>query len=266
MNIYEFAPIKALIAAASWLVNGISDLLEPLAGASSAALAVIVLTLLVRAILIPVGVSQVRAGITRERLAPRIAALRERYGKNPELLQRKTMELYAEEKASPFAGCLPVLAQMPVLMAVYGLFILPEIGGSPNGLLGHSLLGIPLGDSLAGQIGSGTLTLPHAAVFVGIMVVIAVVAQASRRLLMPAQPEQPTPAPARRSKPGEPAMPDLSGMMRAMSFMPFMTAVIAAFVLLAAALYLMTTTTWTLGERLVLGKVLRRRAGLTPPA
>lgn len=259
MNIYEFGPVEALIAAASWAVNGIGELLEPLAGVSSAALAVVVLTLLVRAILIPVGVSQVRAGIVRERLAPRIAELRTRYGKNPELLQRKTMELYAEEKASPFAGCLPVLAQMPVLMAVYGLFILPEIGGSPNELLGRTLFGIPLGDGFAGQMGAGAITLPHAAVFLAIMIAIAVVAQASRRLLAPALPAQgEQPRPVRERDSGEPAMPDLGGAMRVMSFLPFMTAVIAAFVPLAAALYLMTTTAWTLGERWVLGRLLRK--------
>ncbi|WP_449278584.1 YidC/Oxa1 family membrane protein insertase [Leucobacter sp. GX24907] len=271
MNIYEFAPIKALITAAAWLVNGISDLLAPIAGASSAALAVIALTLLVRVILIPVGISQVRASLTRERLAPRIAELRKRYSKNPELLQRKTMELYSAERASPFAGCLPVLAQMPVLMSVYGLFILPEIAGSPNELLGHAFLGIPLGSSFVGMLtggaaGTAALMLPHALVHIGIILVIAVVAQASRRLLAPQQPAQPTPpmptAPGQGQRPGDPAMPDLSGMMRAMSFLPFMTAVIAAFVPLAAALYLMTTTAWTFGERWVLNAILRK--GHTP--
>lgn len=183
--------------------------------------------------------------------------IQKRYQKNPELLQRKTMELYAAEKASPFAGCLPVLAQMPVLMAVYGLFILPEIGGEPNELLSRTFLGIPLGTGFLGQINSGGATWVSALVFLSIMAIIAVVAQFSRRLLTPPTPPQ---QPRAQPQPGMPAMPDLSGMMRVMSFMPFMTAVIAAFVPLAAALYLMTTTTWTLLERLVLRKVM----GATP--
>ncbi|MEB4614123.1 YidC/Oxa1 family membrane protein insertase [Leucobacter sp. M11] len=257
MNIYDFAPIRALINGAYWVVTALSELLAPLAGGASAALAVILLTVLVRTLLIPVGRSQVKAGITRERIAPKLQEIQKKYRKNPELLQRKTMELYAAEKASPFAGCLPVLFQMPVLMGVYGLFILPEIGGEPNELLSRTFLGIPLGTGFLGQITAGEVTWTSALVFLAIIVIIAVVAQFSRRLLTPpTPPQQARPEP----QPGMPAMPDLSGMMRVMSFMPFMTAVIAAFVPLAAALYLMTTTAWTLVERLV----LRRVMGATP--
>jgi YidC/Oxa1 family membrane protein insertase len=136
-------------------------------------------------------------------------------------------------------------------MAVYGLFILPTVDGHDNGLLARTLLGIPLGDGLVGLVSSGAVTWGSAAVFAGIMVVIAVVAQASRRLLTP---------PAVPTSSGPSAGPDLSGLTRALSFLPFMTAVVAAFVPLAAALYLMTTTAWTLGERLVLMRILRDRS------
>lgn len=245
MNIYEFAPIKALIVAADWLVTGLSDLLTPLTGADSAALAIVLLTLIVRILLIPVGRSQVRATVVRQRLAPKIATLREKYGDDREALQKNLTQLYADEKASPMAGCLPVLAQMPVLMAVYGLFIVPTIGGQPNDLLSHTLFGLPLGQGLLGQIQAGTVTMTAVAVHAVILVVIAVVAQASRKLLNPQPTPQPTPTP-------QPGMPDLSGMTRMLGFLPFMTVVIAAFVPLAAALYLMTTTGWTFAERLVL--------------
>ena len=64
----------------------------------------------VRALLIPVGVSQVRAEFTRRRLAPQLAELQRRHGKDRETLARKTMELYQAEKTSPFAGMLPLRA------------------------------------------------------------------------------------------------------------------------------------------------------------
>ncbi len=248
MFIYDFAPIQALISAAYWVVTNLSDLLTPMVSASSAALAVVLLTVAVRILLIPVGRSQVKASITRQRLAPKIAELRTRHRNNPELLQRKIMELYANEQASPMAGCLPVLAQMPVLMAVYGLFILPTIDGHPNELLDHAFLGIPLDAGFIGQLGSGAATVGSGSVFVSIMIVIAVVAQLSRHLL--------TPAPTASVAPSEPGAPDLSGLTRVLSFLPFLTAVIAAFAPLAAALYLMTTTAWTLGERVVLNRLL----------
>ena len=260
MNIYEFLPIKLLIRGAYWLVTTLGDLLAPLTGAQSAAIAVILLTLAVRALLIPVGRSQVKATLARQRIAPKLAELQRKY-KNPEVLQRKTMELYSAEKASPFAGCLPVLAQTPVLMAVYGLFILPEVDGHPNALLTKSFLGVSLDAGLLPQLFTGSLSLTHAAVGVGIMVLVGAVTQLSRKLLAP--PPAPAAPPAKRPSGQQlpPGMPDLSGMTKMMSFVPFITVVITAFVPLAAALYLSTTTTWTLCERLVLGKIY----GTLPP-
>lgn len=256
MNIYEFPPIKLLVDAAYWIVTELSSLLEPLAGAQSAALAVVVLTLAVRCLLIPVGLSQVKAGITRKRLAPKISAIQAKYKKKPELMQQKVMELYKEEKTSPMAGCLPVLAQMPVLMAVYGLFIHTTINGHGNELLGHTFFGIPLGSSFFTLMGAGDLSGVTIGVYVVLVVLIAVVAGFSRHLLTQSTPEAPAPQPAAISRGDGPAMPDLSGVTRALSFMPFITAVIDLFVPLAAGLYLLTTTTWTLGERLVLGRLL----------
>ena len=248
MSIYDFLPIRLLVEGAYWVVTHLGELLEPLAGTQSAALAIVVLTLGVRALLIPVGRSQAKAALTRQRIAPQLAELQRRYRKQPETLQRKTMEIYSAERASPFAGCLPVLAQMPVLMAVYGLFVLPEIGGHPNELLSHELLGVPLDTSLVAQVTGSTLTPLGAAVGLGLMACIAVVTWVSRRLLPPPQPAQP-------AAPAQPGMPDLSGLTRALGFVPFITVVIAAIAPLAAALYLATTTAWTLCERLVLGKI-----------
>lgn len=259
MNIYEFPPIELLVNAAYWVVTWLTTLLEPLAGTASAALAIVVLTIIVRAVLIPVGLSQVRAGITRKRLAPKITELQTRYKKTPELMQQKMMELYKEEKASPMAGCLPVLAQMPVLMAVYGIFIQSTIGGHANDLLNHSLLGVPLNAGFVGLLTGGNLSVVSAAVFGVIVIIIAVVAALSRHLLTPDMPQTPPvrASGSQNSTTEGPAMPDLSGATRVLSFMPFMTAVIALFVPLAATLYLMTTTAWTLTERLVLNRVLK---------
>lgn len=253
MNVYESLPIRVMLEAAYWLVTMLSTVIEPIAGTASAAVAIVLLTIAVRAVLLPVGLSQMKAGMTRQCLAPQISELQRRYRKNPELLQRKTKELYAKEKASPFAGCLPVLAQVPVLMAVYGLFITPTIGGHPNQLLTQSFLGVPLDAGMIGQISTGDVSWASAAVFIALILLVALIAQASRRLLS-TQPTQPLTTPP-------PGTPDLSGVMRMLSFAPFLTAAFAAFVPLAAGLYLLTTTTWTLGERLTLQKVLGAGSG-----
>lgn len=244
MDLYSFAPIAALLELASSAVNGLASLFAPLAGAPAMALAVVALTVLVRITLIPVGMAQARAEVTRRRLAPKLRALQATHKKNPEKLQRATMELYAEEKASPFAGMLPALAQAPVLSLVYGLFILPTINGHPNALLDETLFGVPLGTSFLAFLNGGALW-PGAAVFLGLFTVIAVVAFTSRRVMLAQQSDSAADAP-----------PALARVSSVLSWMPFVTVVFAMIVPLAAAIYLTVTTTWTLGER----AVLRRRA------
>lgn len=255
MDLFSFPPIAAAFDAAYALVGGLTTLFDPVAGAAAAAVAVIVLTMLVRTALIPVGISQVKAEWTRRRLAPRLQALQRRYEKNPQLLQERTMALYRAEKASPFAGMLPALAQAPVLSLVYALFLRPSLGGHANALLGEHLFGVPLGTSFAHLIASG-VPWPGVVVYAALFAIMAVIAWLSRRsALRLALPKAPVRATATRTtQPADLAGPlaNLSGIL---SWLPFVTIVFAAFVPLAATLYLATTTAWTLGER----AILRRR-------
>src|SRR5690625_7321546 len=97
MNIYEFALIRFLVTDAHWVFTHLTDLLYPIAGVGSAALAIVALTLLVRSALLPVGISQAKAKATRQRLAQKIAELNKKYKSQPIVLQRKMMELYVDE-------------------------------------------------------------------------------------------------------------------------------------------------------------------------
>jgi YidC/Oxa1 family membrane protein insertase len=248
MDLYAFPPIAAVLDGAHALLIALADLLAPIAGASSAAAAIVLVTLIVRTALIPVGVSQARAERTRARLAPRLAELRRRYGGNPERLQREMMALYADEGATPMAGCLPMLIQAPVVGIIYALFILPVIAGHANALLEQSFLGVPLGSSLAGSIASGSLT-PEAALVFGVIVAsIAVVGEVTRRVF-----RLPLPTAVDGAPPSPLSAP---GVSRMLGLLQFVTAVIAVFVPLAAALYLLVTVVWTLGQRVLLRRVL----------
>jgi YidC/Oxa1 family membrane protein insertase len=237
MDIFAFAPVAAALNAAYSIVTGLAGLLSPLAGGASAAVAIVVVTLLLRAALIPVGRSQMRAQLNRQRIAPKLQEIQRRYKNNRELLMRKTQELYASEKVSPFAGMLPSLAQAPVISLVYGLFVRPEIGGHANALLGQHLFGVPLGTSLGHLLTSGAL-FPGLLVFVALLGIIAVVAALSRRAALAMAPQTPGAAGA--------------GLARVLSWLPFLTVVFAGIVPLAATLYLTVTTTWTLVERAIL--------------
>lgn len=250
MDPFAFPPLAALLDAAYGALTGLSDLLTPLAGASAAALAVVLVTLLVRALLIPVGISQAKAEQTRARLAPKLRELQRRHKKNPERLQKETMALYKAENTSPFAGMLPVLAQAPVVGILYTLFLRPEIAGHPNELLAHDLFGAPLGTSLVSALFGGTATPATFLVFGVLLAVMIAVAEVTRRVF------RPTPVEGDDSPLNSPTM------LRVVSAMHYLTAVFAAFVPLAAALYLTVTVVWTLVQRVI----LRRRFPLPSPA
>lgn len=254
MDLYSFAPIAAVLDGAYTIVRTLASWLAPVAGGASAAIAIVLITLIVRTLLIPVGRSQVRAEFTRRRLAPQLQALQRKYRKNPELLQRKTVELYSREKASPLAGCLPTLAQAPVVSTVYGLFILGSIAGHPNLLLAEQLGGVPLGTSLLAFLGSGGLW-PGVLVFGALLAVIAATAWFSRRVALRFAESQRLPDAA----PPEGLAGALQGLGGALSWLPFITVVFASVVPLAATIYLSVTTTWTLLERVVLRRVLAPR-------
>ncbi len=243
MDPFDLPPIAALLSLAYAGVQSLATLLTPLAGAASAALAIVAVTLLVRAVLVPVGVSQAKAEWARRRLAPKLAAIQRRYRSNPRVLREKTMALYRDEGVSPLAGVGPALAQTPVITIIYALFIRTTVDGRPNGLLAEQLGGVPLGSSFAHVValgGSGVL------VFVALFSVIAVVAWFTRRSTLRHHLRSPD------------ATPTAVAAERYLSWLPFLTLVFAAIVPLAATIYLATTTAWSLVERFVLRRMLWR--------
>lgn len=240
MDIFAFPPLTLLLDAAYSALLSISTILEPIAGSAAAALAVMVVTVGVRATLIPVGVSQARAEQMRARLAPRLRALQQRHGKDRERLQRETITLYRDENASPLAGCLPLAVQAAIVGVLYTLFLRTEVAGHPNALLAHDLIGAPLGESLLMAAGTG-LDAPSGIVWAVVLVIMIIVADVTRRAFRPPVPSE-----------GPWAHPGMLGMLNGVHYL---TAVFAVFVPLAAALYLVVTVTWTLGQRWL----LRRR-------
>lgn len=236
MDLFALPAVAAALGAVAAFVQAITSLLTPVAGPLSAALAIVVLTLLVRVLLVPVGISQARAEAGRRRLAPELRDLRRRYRTRPEVLQRKTAELYQREGVNPLAGILPALAQVPVVSLVYALFVHGTIGGHANLLLAASLGGVPLGASLV----TTGIAWPGVLVFLALMAIVALNMWLSRR------------AAVRHAEPLEGAEARIASVV---SWLPFITVVIAAIVPLATAIYLATTTTWTLAER----AILRRR-------
>jgi YidC/Oxa1 family membrane protein insertase len=81
--------------------------------------AIIALVCLLKLVLFPLSAAQYKSTAKMRRFQPRIAQLKERYGDDKQKFQMAMMELYKKEKINPVGGCLPVLPQMIIFMALY---------------------------------------------------------------------------------------------------------------------------------------------------
>ncbi|MGE0178465.1 MAG: membrane protein insertase YidC [Sphingomonas sp.] len=86
--------------------------------------AIICLTLIVRAILFPIANRQFASMAAMRAIQPKQQALQERYKEDKAKLQEELLKLYREEKVNPVAGCLPILIQIPIFYALYKVLLL----------------------------------------------------------------------------------------------------------------------------------------------
>ncbi|MBE2896349.1 membrane protein insertase YidC [Pasteurellaceae bacterium HPA106] len=86
-------------------------------------LAIICVTIIVKAILYPLTKAQYTSMAKMRMLQPRIQELRERFGDDKQRMSQEMMRLYKEEKVNPLGGCLPILLQMPIFIALYWMFM-----------------------------------------------------------------------------------------------------------------------------------------------
>lgn len=82
-------------------------------------LSIILLTIVVRALLLPLAVKQFRSMQSLQRIAPHLKVLQEKYKDDKQRLQQETMKFYQEHKVNPFASCLPLVAQLPVFLSLF---------------------------------------------------------------------------------------------------------------------------------------------------
>jgi YidC/Oxa1 family membrane protein insertase len=254
------------VDAAYHLVSGFTHILTPVAGGLAAVAAIIAITVAVRLVLMPLSFRAFRGQAAAARLAPQLQALRQRYARQPERLQREMAALYKREGTSMFASITPFLLQWPLLSVMYLLFRSAQVGGKPNTLLTHDLLGVPLGSHWLS--GAGLVSGPGL-VFLGVLALLAGLVWLSVRLgqLMTAQATAVPAAPgtAAKATSGTPARRPSGAAAKAtpgaaaqaapvpggalVKVLPYLTVVIAAFAPLAAGIYLLVSTGWSLVER-----------------
>ncbi|MFD7835887.1 YidC/Oxa1 family membrane protein insertase [Streptomyces sp. NPDC059761] len=186
------------------LVEELGRLLEPALAESATAAAIVLFTVLVRLALHPLNRAAFRG-------------------------------------ATPVAGLLPVLLQLPVFFLMYKAF------SSSGPLLDHRLFAAPLGARWTDALGAGGFLGAQGLVFLGLFAAIAAVAAWSAARGRRAAAEAPAPvAAANVSAEQQEALRKLGGVLPLLSFGTLIT---AAVVPLAAGLYLVTTTAWSVAER-----------------
>jgi len=85
--------------------------------------AIIILTLLIRLLLMPLSIKALRSQQAISRLQPKIKELQDKHKHDKAQLAQHTMGLYKQEGVNPLGGCLPILIQLPVILALYQVFI-----------------------------------------------------------------------------------------------------------------------------------------------
>ncbi|EGP05529.1 membrane protein insertase YidC [Pasteurella multocida] len=100
-----------------WLLTFIQSIVQ------NWGLAIIGVTLVVKAILYPLTKAQYTSMAKMRMLQPKLQEMRERFGEDRQRMSQEMMKLYKEEKVNPLGGCLPILLQMPIFIALYWTFL-----------------------------------------------------------------------------------------------------------------------------------------------
>ena len=123
-------------------------------------IAIILLTLLVKLVFYPLSAASYKSMAKMKKLGPRMKTLKERYGDDKQKFQQAMMEMYKKDKINPLGGCLPIVVQIPVFIALYWVLLESvELRHAPFALWIHDLsspdpfyvLPILMGASMFGQ-------------------------------------------------------------------------------------------------------------------
>lgn len=201
------------------------QLVSSWAGTWSWAISIIFLTVIVRVLLIPLTVKQYTSMRAMQRLQPKIKELQKKYKDDRQKLNEELMKFYRENQVNPFGSCLPLVLQIPIFMALYFMLTDTSLFETNN-----AFLWIP-------DIRAGNYPL----------IVIYIASQLLSSLLM-------TTTVDKTQRMLMYAMPLMIGVFFLIN--PFPAGVL---------IYWVTTNFWTIGQQLVVKKIITAREGELEP-
>ncbi len=199
-------------------------------------MSIIALTVLTRALLIPLTYKSLKGMRALQALQPQIKEIQAKYKNDRQRMQQEMMRFYQENKVNPFASCIPLLAQLPVFITLFYALRdeLPEDIGCKAGECGEAASFLFINDLTAKAVGGELIAL--LILYVGTQLisglVMAVTADKSQRMLMFVLP---------------------------FIFVPFVITFPAGLVL-----YWITTNVWTIGQQYTIQKLIPAPVHPTP--
>lgn len=191
-------------------------------------MSIIALTVVTRALLIPLTYKQLKGMRALQALQPQIKELQEKYKNDRQRMQQEMMRIYKDNKVNPFASCVPLLAQIPVFITLFFLLRdqLPDDIGCEAGKCGSEASFLFISDLTAKAAGGELIAL--ILLYVGTQLVsglvMSITADKSQRMLL---------------------------FLLPLIFVPFILSFPAGLIL-----YWITTNFWTIGQQLVIQKVV----------
>ena len=122
----DYGKVHIFASPLFWLLNKLHDYV------SNWGWAIVLLTIIVKAVLYPLTNASYRSMAKMRAVAPRLQSLKEKYGDDRMALQQAMMKMYKDEKINPLGGCLPMLLQIPVFIGLYwAIFTSVELRQAP---------------------------------------------------------------------------------------------------------------------------------------
>jgi YidC/Oxa1 family membrane protein insertase len=198
--------------------------------------AIIALTIVTRALLIPLTYKQLKGMRALQALQPQIKEIQAKYKNDRQRMQQEMMRFYQENKVNPFASCIPLLAQLPIFITLFYLLQneLPDDIGCEAGKCGSEASFLFITDLTAKAAGGELIAL--LILYVGTQLisglVMSVTADKNQRMIM---------------------------LFLPFVFIPFIITFPAGLVL-----YWITTNVWTIGQQYVIQKIIPAPVVATP--
>jgi YidC/Oxa1 family membrane protein insertase len=252
-----FGLLDPLYRVVAWTINTIHSGLAHITTADwTWGLSIILLTVVMRLLLFPLFVKQIKSQREMQLLQPKIAALKVEYPDDRAKQSEAQMALFKEHGVNPFAGCLPLLIQLPVFFALFGVlhkFSQNKTGGysAHYGLSAHTVeqvatskfFGVPMAAALTSSkaklaslhVSAGTV---HTVTVIMIVLMTVTTYLTSRQMI------------ARSKASGLPSAPGQDGTAKVMLYgMPLIFAVLGINFQMGVLLYWLTTNLWTFGQQ-----------------